>query len=585
MLFCPQPLRRMLVILFLIYTSPLSADFSSGSDTMLPFPEEQPAPGPEPMPPESEPEPEPRPDPAPDPIVPPEGGFTAVDAARLLTQATFGPSPVSIGQCMALGAEAWVDGQLSLPATLHLPDLLAVLPEDDDFWGLRTQVWWRHALHADDQLRQRMAFALSQIMVVSEQGSALEDFPVGLTYYYDLLVGNAFGNFRDLLRDVTLSPAMGLYLGMLGNQKADEEQGIRPDENFAREIMQLFTIGLVELNPDGTPTLDENGEQIPTYDQDDVKALARVFTGWTTRRAEYFEYPSEEGQALPMEAWEDYHDQEEKTALGSVFAAGQGAQADLDQALNVLFYHPNVGPFIGRQLIQRLVTSNPTADYVARISAVFNDNGQGVRGDLAAVTRAILLDPEARYGHLSDPDNFGKLREPLLMVSHLWRAFGGASGDGVYRFDWAFEILGQGPLQSPSVFNFYRPDFAPQGQVEEAGLVAPEFQIATDNALVRLGSLFIWFVQYSPAEFADNPEHIVIDLSTESVLAADVNALLDRLNLLLMSGQMPADMRQVLHEHLERIPYSIHDDMTDGLVRALDAVWLIMTSPQYAIQR
>jgi uncharacterized protein (DUF1800 family) len=269
--------------------------------------------------------------------------------------------------------------------------------DDEDFRYIsRIDAWWKAVMQSDDQLRQRVAFALSEILVVSDLNNDLRSQPEGMVTYYDLLLTHAFGNFRDLLEAVTLSPIMGTYLSHLGNEKADDALNIRPDENYAREVMQLFTIGLDELNQDGTAKLDANGNTIATYGQAEIEGFARVFTGWTFAGSETFKRKSRDYVA-PMQAFEEYHSQRQKTLLnGDIIPQGYSAQESLQLALDNLFNHQNVAPFISKQLIQRLITSNPTPQYVERIASVFNDNGEGVRGDLAAVVKAIYLDDEAR---------------------------------------------------------------------------------------------------------------------------------------------------------------------------------------------
>ena len=341
-----------------------------------------------------------------------------------------------------------------------------------------------------DQLRQRLGFAYSQIFVISDQSDfALDGY--GITAYYDLLLDNAFNNYRDLLENISLSPMMGQYLSMLGNEKPDSTKNIRPDENYAREIMQLFSIGLVELNLDGTPKTDANGRAIPTYDQSVIEGFAHVFTGWNyagTNQRSWNQWDNYNNLQL-MEPLESYHDKGKKKLLrGHVIPANQKTRKDFSQALDNIFHHPNVGPFIGKQLIQRLVTSNPTPDYVARVASVFNNNGEGVRGDMLAVVKAILLDVEARKGHVMYPKRFGKVKEPLLKLTNLWRAFDVYSSDGTLDFVDLHHQVSQAPLSAPSVFNFYSPNYAPPGEIARLAMVSPEMQITTENAVVRFNN-------------------------------------------------------------------------------------------------
>jgi len=317
-----------------------------------------------------------------------------IDASRLLMQASFGPTDAAIEQVIELGgAAAWVDAQLALPVQRHLPLVKQQYPDEEDIQQGRYVAFWERALRANDQLRQRVAFALSEIMVVSDRSSSIRAHGNLTAAYYDILVDNAFGNFRNLLEDVTLSPAMGVYLSMLGNERPDAVSGRRADENYARELMQLFSIGLVELNIDGT----ERAGTV-TYSQPDVENLARVFTGWSWDKNRWDVNPrggwrpDRTSMERPMRAFPERHDTDAKLLLGTTIPAGQTPAADLAMALDILFRHPNVGPFIAKQLIKRLVTSNPSPAYVRRVATVFNNNGDGERGDLGAVVRAILLD-------------------------------------------------------------------------------------------------------------------------------------------------------------------------------------------------
>ena len=438
-------------------------------------------------------------------------------------------------------------------------------------------------MQGDDQLRQRVAFALSEIMVASENSVFAQD-TLGIALYYDILAENAFGNFRELLEDVTLSPIMGLYLSMLGNQRANVELNIRPDENYAREVMQLFSIGLVELNNDGTIILDGNGSPIPTYDQDTIEAFARVYTGWNFAGATaqtfnrfFFNYNTREPM-LPIDA---FHDTTEKVLLNDfVVPAGQTAREDLAMALDNIFNHDNVGPFISKQLIQKLVTSNPTPAYVERVANTFNDDGTGVRGNLGAVVRDLLLDEEAREGPTDFPDTFGKLREPILVATHLWRAFRAESPDDVFSLGFPEFFFNQAPLAAPSVFNFFSPSFMPQGLVSQQGLFAPEFQIATDTFLARQSNFLAFSVFAGHNQIEDQTDdRILIDLSEEIALADNPEDLLTHLDILLMAGSMSDNMRDILITAYEQ---TAGFEPTD---RITNLIFLIMSSPQYVIQK
>ncbi len=563
------------------------------------------------------------------------GPFRDDDAARFLAQATFGPTLDDIGHLRAIGYVAWLDEQFALPAATQVPylDWVPTQPEQPDGHhvtdGTRLETWTINSLGTPDpsrgqvaprdQLRQRVAFALSQVFVVSSLNGTLTYEPWALADWYDMLAEQAFGNYRDLLREVTLHPAMGIYLSHIQNRKQDLALNIRPDENYAREVMQLFSVGLVHLNPDGSPRLVD-GQPVPTYNQDTVRGFAAVFTGWNWNNTgcgvnghvcctvTSFHNCGPIGEQshnklawqLPMQPIEAFHDNTSDKQLlvypgvalaNGVLPAGGNAAVELEAALDNLFHHPNVGPFMAFRLIQRLVTSNPSPAYVQRVGVVFDDNGAGVRGDLEAVVRAVLLDPEARYGQWREPDRFGKLREPLIRTTHLWRAMEARSASGRIKTlePWPpiHAWYGQGPLRSPSVFNFYRPDFRPQGEVAAAGLYAPEFQILSDSVAVatanRLFSLaFCW---YSGDGSCWSQGNAVLHLNTARDMAlagSDIDGLLDRYDLLFLSGQMSPAMRAVLRTRLQAVGGNAE---TRARRRIQHALYLILNSPEYAIQK
>ncbi|MBD8525584.1 DUF1800 domain-containing protein [Pseudomarimonas arenosa] len=544
-----------------------------------------------------------------------EGGVSLADAeaARLLSQASFGASTESIAEVRARGINGWIDHQLTLPATRHLPYLDQVRASGEPVYqNVRLEAWLQRAMYADDEMRQKMAYALSQIFVISDASGGLEGNPFAMAQYYDLLLDHAFGSYRELLEAVTLHPTMGVYLSMMGNQKPNLVENIRPDENYAREIMQLFSIGLVMLNPDGTVMDGDPGtagiQPIPTYDQDVIRGFAHVFTGWKWQECadanpdQYWIWtycgPTEEtrtdsGWRSPMLNIEYQHDTALKTLLGYAgvndpnrfeIAAGGTAPQDLESALDILAGHPNVAPFISKQLIQRLVSSNPSPAYVARISAVFNNDGQGNYGNLGAVLRAILTDIEARDNRWRDSQTYGKLREPFLKWIHLLRAMRARSESGRFYFWYRQEQYGQAPLSSPSVFNFYFPYFSPNGPLQDAGLAAPEAQIITDTMIVRtandLTSQIYWGYIGNP--YAE-PDNLLLDLAPDEALADRAELLIDRYDLLFMSGQMPSNMRQLLIQHVSAITSDYNADWRRDRVR--DALALILTSAQYAVQR
>ena len=423
------------------------------------------------------------------------------EAAMFLSKATFGPTESDIDRVMAIGYAAWIDEQLATPAASHrarweaadaaikAADPMAEAGQDPVFYS-----FWKQAISGNDQLRQRVAYALSQIMVISMVDGTVGDNPRAVAAWLDVLGDKGLSNYRDLIEAVSLHPMMGVYLSHLRNQKADARTGRVPDENFAREVMQLFSIGLVELNPDGTAKTNA-GRPIETYGPTDIAGLARVFTGfsWACPGAPasgcFFNgslngVSDPDRSFKPMIGYAQYHSTEAKTFLGATIASQSSAnpQASLAAALDALHRHPNVGPFIGKQLIQRLVTSNPSPDYVRSVANTFADNGAGVRGDMKAVIKAVLLHPEA----LRTSDTAGKVREPVLRLSALLRAFNYRSDTGEYRIgntDNAATSLGQTPLRAPSVFNFYRPGFVPPGTHAAAqNLALPEMQIVHETS-------------------------------------------------------------------------------------------------------
>lgn len=517
------------------------------------------------------------------------------EASRFLQQATFGPKLSEIEALAPVtGYDAWLEQQRLAPVSLQLPYLQTLKANGENVYqNARMDIWWRNAVRGPDQLRQRMAFALSEILVVSDQAGPLNNDVEGLGNYYDILARNALGNYRTLLEEVTLSIPMGRYLSMYQNQKPDRASGLRADENYAREVMQLFTIGLVQLNLDGSEKKDSSGQVIPTYKQADVEGLARVFTGFSHPHVrsdsgpwDFFYGAGSQDSTQPMEAWESFHDRSAKVIVGnSPIPAGLGAMAELRMALDVLFNHPNVGPFIGRQLIQRLVTSNPSPAYVQRVATVFNDNGGGVRGDLYAVVRAILIDPEARKGNVTMPDRFGKLREPLLRATHVWRAFDAIGKNGRYDF-WNPEYpLAQAPLRSPSVFNFFRPGFQPVALIGTT-LSCPECQITNEASVTELLNQvdsFAYHYRTSDGEgspyYGDNA--ILLDFQPweSRVSNLELAGAIEDLDLVFTAGQLGPEFRGELLTYIKGRPQSEIGE------RLYELVHLITSSAQYAVQQ
>ena len=507
-----------------------------------------------------------------------DGPMSPPDAFRLLEQATFGPQLDDITEAGRLGPETWINQEMQKPATYLSRSLQQ---GDSNRWNEYVNAWWRNSVQAEDQLRQRVAFALSQIFVVSSL-DGLGDEQEGLANYYDLLLKYSFGNYRDLLEEITLNPIMGEYLSMKGNRRPDPEKNIQPDENYARELLQLFSIGLVQLNDDGTPKLDESGQTIPTYDQATIEGFAHLFTGWHFANADDFRWPSNSDYITPMTPWPEYHDTGEKKLLnGFVTAANQTPEEDLKQALDNVFNHPNVGPFISKQLIQRLVTSNPSPSYVRDVAAVFNSNAAGERGSLASTIKAILMHREARLGHLDNPDTYGKIKEPLLRVTQLWRAFGPVSIHREFNYAWAGNELAQSPLTSPSVFNFYRPDFAQPGAIRDAGLVSPEFQIIDETSIITITSRTLANTIWSHSFKSDvDRNRIAINIQREMDIEPDPDALLDHLDLLLLGGRMTPELRAETQALMDARDYQ-----NAASQRVAEAIFLIASSPEAAIQQ
>jgi uncharacterized protein (DUF1800 family) len=518
----------------------------------------------------------------PPPPPPPPPPVTKAEAYQLLNQGSFGATEAEAERVISMRQEAWVEEQFQKPLSLQLPYLQSLPPPQFPFQlhEDRVDIWFRNALNGEDQLRQRVAFALSEIMVVSQLG-ALGNLPYAVADYYDVLARNAFGNYRELLEEVTLHPAMGVYLSMLGNEKPDPALNIRPDENYAREVMQLFSIGLVELNIDGTEKLDMQGQPIPTYDQEIIEGFAHVYTGWTFAGAPSFRQarPTRFNQVIPMQLYPGFHDLGAKTLLNGVtLPAGQSGDQDLRDALDNIFNHPNVGPFIAIRLIQRLVNSNPSPGYVRRVAEVFNNNGSGVRGDLAAVIRAILLDAEAHPTMAMEID--GKVKEPLLRLTQLWKAYNATSNSGRFPLGASYILFGQGPLQSPSVFNFFSPFYAPPGEIRDSSLVAPELEIATEyqNTLFT-NYMFYQVFALNHTNNALEDDDVFINFEEEMAIAADPDALIDMVAGKLLAGQISDTLRQEIAGMLARVPE------TDAAIRAAETIYFVLTSPEYAYQR
>ena len=534
----------------------------------------------------------------------------SVNSSRFLNQAAFGGTIEDIDYVSKYGIEKWMASQFSLPATLLQDSTQAFYDQglanfianggDSSSYSYRPDdrhvdyAWWNNVMNADDQLRQRTAYALSQILVISSEGT-LGNYGLGIADYYDILVQNAFGNFKDILKEITLHVAMGSYLSHLNNPKADISANIHPDENYAREIMQLFTIGLYKLNIDGSKQLDGNGDPIPTYDNDDIKEFAKVFTGLSVGgRLDggnlYFYLGIWQADFnIPMIMYETQHEQSQKTLLdGYVIPAGQPGLTDIDMAIDHLFNHPNVGPFISRRLIQQFVKSNPSPSYIQAVAEKFNDNGSGVRGDLMAVVKTILTHPEARSCENISSASQGKLKEPILRYTQFARLFGGITPHGKNRY-WnyaylAMEQFNQAPLHSQTVFNFYSPDFSPNGLIADANMVGPEFEIHnTRTAIGYADMVYYWveaeilFISYTSDALGSH--YITSDLSSLNELVKDSDALIDHLDVFLCNGQLSEHTRAVIKSKFETYSNSLSD--LSSRIRL--ATYIILISPDYVV--
>lgn len=617
--------------------------------------------------------------------------MTVANAHRLLIQTTFGPTSDVMDLVQSIGAERWVDKQLNIASAYdsdsdnhrtHLQRTIeiaqhaepntdwyssAVFNEQEADFSVdeyQMAAWWENALglhptntaHGSDQLRQRIAYALSQLLVVSSFEPPLYRRGESLAYYYDMLARHSFGNYRDLLGEMARSPAMGVYLSHQGNQKADLATGTTPDQNFARELMQLFTIGLYELNTDGSPNRDGNANSYPdtgtvlrpTFTETDITELSKVMTGWDlVGNTSYgFNSAMQGNYTLPMEFTASEHEDEAAaggdglvTLLGKTFALNAGSDGSgMDTAIDTLFYHPNIAPHVSKHLIMRLVTSNPTPAYVARVSGVFINNGSGERGDLKAVVRAILLDAEARKPD-SVGERFGKIKEPLIAYSQLLRAMNtkpldgwmGEDGQtpvsGVYWYKAPNEHFGQAALRSPSVFNFYTADYVPSDSYFSArGMVSPEMKILTDQNLLEFSNM-VFLITYifeknkittvdgsSLNDFAaarnygydilmlsdfdeplalmkqaaggdfDNLERYYFD--DRPYKTATVNAVINYYDHLLLGGGMDARLRGALTEFLMNSAESDHaDNFKEARLSIKDTIRMIATSSSFMFQK
>ncbi|MCH6257360.1 DUF1800 domain-containing protein [Puniceicoccaceae bacterium K14] len=514
-----------------------------------------------------------------------------VHASRFLAQASLGADLEEINRVTEIGMSTWIDEQFDEAPGLVEPEIDQRIADAlNTYQHHRSAAWWRQVMTSGDLLRQRIALALSEIYVVSDQVIFDEE---GMANYYDMLLNNAFGNWRNLIKDVTLHPTMGRYLSHFQNRKADPNINRYPDENYAREIMQLFSIGLFELNQDGTQILDDLGQPIPAYDNGDITTMARVFTGLSSGGPEadtdepwgFFFSPNDSD--APMKIWEGEHDTDEKLLLNGITLPSfeddpeRTAIDDIDDTLDMLFNHPNTPPFVSRLLIQRLVTSNPSPEYIGRVSAAFINNGNGTRGDMKAVIKAILLDNEARSDAVLADSRAGRLREPYLRWIRLVKTFNASSEDGTYNIaDWnTDQSMGQKWMRSPSVFNFFKPDHAPSGSISNAGMVAPEFEILTATTSMATQNHFNGAISWGFGGFEDNASD-GLHLNTDDLLDLldEPEELVNRLDLLLACGQLSQESKDTILGSIDEMPNWFSDEN-----RVSAVMRLVMFSPDFSI--
>lgn len=563
-------------------------------------------------------------------------------SARLLSQATLGTTYSEIENVATIGVENWVDDQLAKPNTFNLTNYVQNLHQAlvDTFkrtdpnrnlsnvfladWHFDI-AWFQGSMTSSDILRWRVALGLSEVFVTSRI-SAFEGNPYALASYYDLLLQNSFSNYRTLIEEITYHPSMAVYLTFMNNHATDFNNGkqIYPDENYARELMQLFSIGLFQLNLDGTEKKDVNGKSIPTYNNNDIGDLAKVFTGLSwgdsrylgDRSKDYWSY-TKKLKFYAIDSSDAYirywvtnprivngHEVGAKTFLGSTIPARSVQQSELDikDGLDIIFNHPNVGPFVSRRLIQRLVTSNPSPAYIERVATIFNNNGNNVRGDMKAVIRAVLLDPEARDCCNNGNTEFvGALKEPFIRYTNLVKGLNLTAPGGVYRNSMrrAYDKMGQIPMYSPSVFNFFAPDYVPDGALKGSGKFGPEFQTLNSQTITGyMNALNTWLIGDDPIEYYSyfNGETYKPDQEPKFDLTADyplarndrLVQLLDKYNLILAHGRLSQQSLDIIKRALLGMPLSLTNGVPnndDASRRVRIAIYLIMSSPDYIINK
>ena len=577
-------------------------------------------------------------------------------SARFLSQATLGPKYTEIQALQNQGIETWLTQQFAMNPSFNLQGYVQGIhqmmvdslnfqnPAGNytlnnvfiDDWVFDV-AWFQANMQATDRLRWRVSLALSELFVTSRI-SAFDNNPYALASYYDMLNKNAFGNYRSLIDSITYHPAMAVYLTYMNNHATDTlaisasnptKKNVFPDENYAREIMQLFSIGLFELNNNGTEKKDANNKSIPTYDNDDIANLAKVFTGLSWNHSRYLGDNSNVNnwsytkklKFFPVDSSDKYirwwvtnptswrivngHEPGTKTFLNQTIISRpvQQGQMDIQDALNIIFNHPNVGPFIARRLIQHLVSSNPSPEYIDRVANIFNNNGSGVRGDLKAVVKAVLLDPEAR-DCCAEKENtsYGHLREPFLRYMNLVNGLSLSNQNGVFRNVMVdlYDRIEQKPLNSPSVFNFYQPGYVPDGPIQAAGKVGPEFQMLNSLSFSNyMNGLHKWLISNDPLEFwgyfsnetYKQDQDARFDLTPEFILSTNtrIKEFLDKYNLILAQGRIKPENMKIIENVLLQMPLTVDvngvPDPTLADRRLRMGIFLIMISPDYLINK
>lgn len=510
------------------------------------------------------------------------GDLNKFASGRFLSQATLGYDRKMIGEVADLGIHNWLEWQFSLPHQSyfnHLKYIERFDSEGVEFWLDFHRTWWHNILTEDDYLRDRVAFALSEIFVISSK-SFLRHTAPGLTSYYDILLSNSFGNYRDLLYEITLHPAMGFYLSHINNPKSDTTLNRFPDENYAREVLQLFSIGINELNIDGTEKIDSFGATIPTYNNDDIIEFAKIFTGLG-----YNDQPFGIGTNRPdaaytieMKMHEEHHEPGEKFLLsGQIIPADQIGLKDISDAIDNIFNHPNVGPFLATRLIQRLVKSHPSPAYVQRIAEVFNDDGAGVRGNLKAVIKTILTDNEARDCIWIEDSEHGMMREPIVRLIHLLKAFEITSTSGTfYGLGEKFEkLILQAPLRAPSVFNFFQYDYSEPGVLSDANIKSPEFQIFDSYSSIGFANL-VDSISLNQGILDVEEGEVVLNFSNELMASTDSENLISLLDYKLTYGNLTSSTRNILLDALSQLNGNAID-------QTRMALFIVANSPEFII--